>query len=283
MLLNKPASDFQIPSSKANAVFVSDIHLGSKDSRAEEFIAFLNMINTDTLYLVGDVVDFWALKRKSTWKPAHFEALKTIHNMSQSGVKVIYIPGNHDCCVREFVENNIMGVEVLQNTIHTSVFGKKLLVTHGDQFDETIKFNFLIKTLGDTAYDLLMFLHRLNAWKQKIFKKPYWSLANYIKTRIGKAQEFIEAYENACLHDVKEKGLDGIICGHIHQAAIKERNGLLYINDGDWVESCTAVIEDQYGVFQLFEWSKHGNELEQNTNSSEQNKKKDSKDTALAG
>lgn len=238
-------------------VWLSDIHLGSKDCRAQYLLDFLQRVECETLYLLGDIVDFWALKRHFIWPAAHYEVLRLLMHKAKHGTRVIYVPGNHDEVMREFVGNHFGPIEIRHETSHTTADGKQLLLFHGDALDAHVHMHIdaLSRVIGDSAYDFLMWLHRWVNRARGLCGLPYWSLANYVKTRIKNARAAIDAFENAAVHEAKRRGLDGVVCGHIHHPEIAMRDGILYCNDGDWVESCTALVENHKGTLEILHWS----------------------------
>lgn len=236
-------------------VWLSDIHLGSKDCRAHYLLDFLQRVDCETLYLLGDIVDFWALRRQFTWPASHYEVLRLIMHKARHGTRVVYIPGNHDEVMREFVGHRFGPVEILAETSHRTADGRQLLLFHGDAMDGHVQLDFVSRLIGDAAYDFLMWVHRWVTRARRVLGLPYWSLSNYVKTRIRNARAAISAFEHAALQEAKRRGLDGVVCGHIHHPEIVMREGLLYCNDGDWVESCTALVENHNGALELLHWS----------------------------
>jgi UDP-2,3-diacylglucosamine pyrophosphatase LpxH len=236
-------------------VWLSDIHLGSKDCRAHYLLDFLQRVDCETLYLLGDIVDFWALRRQFLWPTAHYEVMRLIMRKANQGTRVVYVPGNHDEALREFVGHSFGPIEMLHETIHVTADGRRLLLFHGDALDMHVQLDFISRHIGDPAYDFLMWVHRWVNRGRGLFGLRYWSLANYVKTRIGNARKALQLFETAALAEAARRGLDGVVCGHIHHPEIALRDGLLYCNDGDWVESCTALVEDQGGALEILHWS----------------------------
>lgn len=237
-----------------NAVWLSDIHLGNKDCKADFVLDFLNQNPAKIVYLVGDVFDFWALKRQFMWPASHQAVLKKLMGLAEAGTRVVYIPGNHDDPCRDFCEKRILNIEIQREAVHKTAAGKRLLMVHGDEFDHVVRCNRLHKLVGDMGYELLLFLNR---WGNRIRTRlglPYWSLAYYIKNRVHNARLAIRSFEEAAAAEARRRGLDGIICGHIHQPEIRTIDGILYCNDGDWVESCTALVEHHNGRIELMHW-----------------------------
>jgi UDP-2,3-diacylglucosamine pyrophosphatase LpxH len=237
------------------AVWISDVHLGYKDCQAQYLLDFLNAIECDVLYLVGDIVDLWSMKRQFFWHPSHYDLLALIQQKAKDGTRVIYIPGNHDETFRHYANDSLFGIEVHKQYIHTTKANKRFLLLHGDDFDSATRYNKLISIAGDAGYDFLLFLNRWTNRIRRLFGGNYWSLASWIKARVHKAREAIDAFEKAAIHEAKKQAVDGIICGHIHHPAVKVVDGILYCNDGDWIENCTALVENSSGRIELLHWS----------------------------
>ena len=240
---------------KVRSIFLSDIHLGTRACQADVLLDFLREHDSDYLYLVGDIVDFWAMGRNIQWSRTHNTVVQKILRRARHGDKVILIPGNHDETLREY-DGTVFGEILIANEWeHTTADGRKLLLIHGDQFDQVTRYHRWVAVLGDMAYD---FLVRINAWLSFIRRtmriSGYWSLAGYAKRKVKSAVNFIYDFEDSIIHAVRERGLDGVVCGHIHSAAIKDVGSLLYVNCGDWVDSCTAIVEHVDGRLELIEW-----------------------------
>ena len=239
-------------------VWLSDVHLGSRACRVQLLLDFLGHTRCDTLYLVGDIIDLESLRESFFWPTAHTEVLRVLLKKSQEGTRVVYIPGNHDDDMRALVGTRIGNVEVLGRCIHTTAAGKRLLVLHGDEFDAVIKHGFLSALGGSVAYRSLLSVNRFVHWLHELSGRPYWSLAQHVKTKMGSAQRYIATFRNASLQAAEAAQVDGIVCGHIHKAELVERDGLTYSNDGDWVESCTALVERPDGELELVTWRTQG-------------------------
>ncbi|WP_233998400.1 UDP-2,3-diacylglucosamine diphosphatase [Pseudoalteromonas sp. T1lg48] len=237
------------------AVFISDVHLGYKDCKAQYLLDFLNSIKCERLYLVGDIVDLWSMKRRFFWHPSHYHVLEALKAKADEGTRVIYVPGNHDETFRRYDQDTLMGVEVHRQFVHTTQDDKRFLILHGDDFDSATRYNRLIRVAGDAAYDFLLFLNRWHNRIRRLYGGRYWSLASWIKARLHKAQAAITAFENAAIHEAKRQGYDGIVCGHIHQPQLRISDGIIYCNDGDWIENCTALVENEHGRMELLHWS----------------------------
>jgi UDP-2,3-diacylglucosamine pyrophosphatase LpxH len=240
---------------KFKTIWLSDVHLGSRACRVQFLLDFLRQAQCETLYLVGDIIDLESLRRSFFWPTSHTEVLRVLLKKSQEGTRIVYIPGNHDDDMRALIGTRFGNVEVLGRCIHTTASGRRLLVLHGDEFDAFIKHSFLSRVLGSVAYRGLLGLNRFVHWLHEVSGRPYWSLAQHVKTKVGRAQRYIAAFRYASLQAAEAAGVDGIVCGHIHRAELSEHdNGLVYCNDGDWVESCTALTERPDGRLELLTW-----------------------------
>ncbi len=242
-------------SASYRTVWLSDIHLGNKDCHTQYLKQFLLSMECTRLYLVGDIIDVIAMKRRLWCTESHYEILQILQKKAADGTEIIYVPGNHDDVMREYCGGELLNVKLLRKAIHETADGRRLLVVHGDEFDHAVIVRNLYKVIGESAYSFMVFMNRWLARFRRIFGLPYWSLATYIKTHVGEARKTIENFERAAAKFAKEQGLDGIVCGHIHRAAIKEIEGVLYCNDGDWTESCTALTEDASGKLDLLHWT----------------------------
>jgi UDP-2,3-diacylglucosamine pyrophosphatase LpxH len=236
-------------------IWLSDVHLGSRACRVQLLLDFLRQTRCETLYLVGDIIDLESLRRSFFWPTTHTEVLRALLKKSQDGTRVVYIPGNHDDDMRALIGTRFDNVEVHGRCIHTTAAGTRLLVLHGDELDALLEHDFLSALVGAVAYRSLLCLNRFVHWLHELSGRPYWSLAQHVKTKIGGAQRYIARFRNASLQAAKAAGVDGIVCGHIHKAELVERDGLVYCNDGDWVESCTALVERPDGTLELLTWA----------------------------
>lgn len=243
-----------IEKTRMDTIWLSDIHLGSKDCKAEFLLDFLQRTHCETLYLIGDIIDLWAMKRNFMWPDSHQKVLDKLLEIARSPSRVIYIPGNHDALAHRLTDHHLLNIEIYSEYIHTTAEGKKLLLVHGDQFDSIVRCNKFNRHLGSVSYDFLLFLNRWSNTLRRWAKRPYWSLAYYIKNRVKNARSAIRTFEHAAVDECKRRGLDGIVCGHIHQPELRKINGVLYCNDGDWVESCTALVEHRNGQLELMHW-----------------------------
>ncbi|MFV3128031.1 UDP-2,3-diacylglucosamine diphosphatase [Niveispirillum sp. KHB5.9] len=237
------------------AIWLSDIHLGTRGCQADMLLDFLKHTESDVLYLVGDIVDGWRLKKGWYWPQAHNDVVQKILRRARKGASVFLIPGNHDEAFRDYIGLQFGGVTILEDTIHTAADGKRYLVIHGDQFDAVVRYAKWLAFVGDTAYTFLLWLNTvLNKVRRKL-GFPYWSLSAYLKHKTKKAVEFIGDYETALTDEARRRQVDGVICGHIHHAEMRDMDGVLYINDGDWVESCTALVEHEDGRLEILRWA----------------------------
>ena len=235
-------------------LFISDVHLGSKAAQAELLVDFLRVHDAETIYLVGDIVDGWRLKRSWHWPQLHNDVVQKLLRKARKGSRIVYIPGNHDEFLRDFPGQHFGGVEVRQNDIHITADGRKFLVMHGDEFDVVVRNARIIAYLGDWAYDAAIALNGIfNTVRRLGF--PYWSFSSWAKLKVKNAVNFIGAFEQALAAEAERHGCDGVICGHIHHAEMRELGGVEYVNTGDWVESCTAVAERYDGTLELVRWA----------------------------
>jgi len=236
-------------------LFISDVHLGSKPAKAEYLIDFLRHNEADTIYLVGDIVDGWRLKRSWHWPQQHNDVVQKLLRQARKGTEIIYIAGNHDEFLRGFQGIHFGGVVVADRVVHEAADGQKYLVIHGDQFDSIVHSVRWLAYLGDKAYDASIIVNRIVAGFRRLFGLPYWSFSSWAKVRVKKAVNFISAFQNLVADEARRSQVDGVICGHIHHATIETINGVVYMNSGDWVESCTAIAEDHDGNFSILRWS----------------------------
>lgn len=237
------------------SIFVSDIHLGTRACQAERLVAFLRAYHAEHLFLVGDIVDFWAMNRSIHWSEAQNTVVQKVLRRARGGEHVMLIPGNHDEALRDYLGTEFGNIRIEAEWVHATADGRRLLLVHGDAFDQVTRHHRWVALLGDVAYNLLVRLNVTLSWLRRQLGRPgYWSLAGYAKRRVKRALEFIYDYEASVIHAVRERGLDGVICGHIHCAAIKEVGGLTYVNCGDWVDSCTAIVEHLDGRLELVDW-----------------------------
>ena len=239
-------------------LFISDVHLGSRQAKADYLIDFLRHHEADTIYLVGDIVDGWRLRRSWHWPQAHNDVVQKLLRQARKGTRIIYIAGNHDEFLRDFQGTHFGGIEVMDRTIHETADGKRYLVIHGDQFDVVVMHARVLAYLGDWAYDTAMTINIVISRVRRALNLPYWSFSAWAKLRVKKAVNFIGNFQQALTDEARRCGADGVICGHIHHAAIEQMGEIRYINTGDWVESCTAVGENDDGSFELLTWTAAG-------------------------
>ena len=236
------------------SIWISDIHLGTTGCQAQRLLEFLRKTESDTLYLVGDIIDGWQLKRRWFWDQSHNNVVQTVLKKAKKGTEVIFVPGNHDEAVRQFIDLDFGGIRVRDGLIHTTAQGKRMLVLHGDRFDGVISCAKWLAYVGDNLYTMILKWNQwLNSWRARA-GLPYWSLSQYLKLKVKNAVSYISSFENALAAEAKRRGLDGVICGHIHKPEIREIDGITYCNDGDWVESLSALVEDHTGELRLVTW-----------------------------
>lgn len=237
-------------------VWISDVHLGTPGSQAERLSAFLKANPCETLYLVGDIIDGWRLKGTFYWPQEHTNVIRKILTKSKRGTQVYYVTGNHDDFLRKFVDYELrMGnIHVVNDAIHETADGRKLFVLHGDLFDVVTRYHKWVAVAGDIAYTTLLRANRYVNWARARLGYPYWSLSAFAKHKVKSAVNFISEFEKAVAHECRRRGFDGVVCGHIHHAEIKEIEGVTYYNSGDWVESCTALVEHFDGRMELIDW-----------------------------
>jgi UDP-2,3-diacylglucosamine pyrophosphatase LpxH len=240
---------------KYRSIFISDVHLGSKNCKAEYLLDFLRSTESEYLYLVGDIFDLWEMRKTVCWTAAQSEILETVFIKARNGTRVFYIPGNHDEWFRRFAGSEIHGVMLKLKAEHIAADGRRFLVSHGDEFDSVVRHNPVLLFVGDHAYNLLLKLDRGLNRLRRLLGRSYWSLSAWLKTRVNNANDYIRKFETAAAVRAGEKSYDGYICGHIHKAGIRSIDGVLYCNDGDWVEHCTALAEDDNGWIHLLHWS----------------------------
>ena len=236
---------------RVRTLWISDVHLGTRDCQAEHLAAFLKRYHADRIYLVGDIIDGWKLRGGIYWPQAHTNVIRRLLTLSKRGTEVIYVTGNHDEFLRRYSSLILGNIRLVDEAVHSTADGRKLLVIHGDQFDVITRYHRWLAFLGDSAYEFTLLLNRwLNHWRRR-WGYGYWSLSAYLKHKVKTAVNFISDFEEAIAHECHKRGLDGVVCGHIHHAEIRRIEGVDYLNCGDWVESCTALIEHWDGSIQL--------------------------------
>ena len=235
-------------------LFISDVHLGSKAAKADFLLDFLRHHEADTIYLVGDIIDGWRLKRSWYWPQDCNDVVQKVLRKARKGTRVVYIPGNHDEFLRDFPGTHFGGIEVAQRAMHETADGKKYLVLHGDEFDVVVRNARIVAYLGDWAYDMAILINIGLAAIRRKLGMPYWSFSAWAKLQVKYAVNFIGEFQRVVAEEARRNNADGVICGHIHHAVIEDLDGIRYINTGDWVESCTAIAEHDDGTFELISW-----------------------------
>ena len=240
---------------RVRTVWISDLHLGTPGCQAGELLAFLRHVECETLYLVGDIIDGWQLRRTWYWPQSHNDVVQKLLREARKGTRVIFVPGNHDEFARKYVQHNFGGIEVADEWIHETADGRRLWVIHGDLFDGVIQRAKWLAHLGDSLYQFTLKLNRhLNSLRARM-GLPYWSLSKYLKLKVKRAVSYVGDFEAAVAREARRRGLQGVVCGHIHHAELRDIDGVLYANVGDWVESLTALIEHADGRLDIFDWA----------------------------
>lgn len=239
------------------SVFISDVHLGTKDARAEYLLDFLTHIRCDYLFLNGDIFDIWKMKtHRWHWPLLNTELLQRVMALVAQGTHVIYVPGNHDEFFRDYLGSELGGVAIHRHYRHTLADGRQALILHGDEFDGVVRHNRLLKWIGNASYEVLMQLNRISTRIRRLRGKGYWSLSLAIKNQVPNAQTYIQKFETAAIRHAREQNVDVVVCGHIHHANLRQEEGVMYANSGDWVEHCTALIEQANGTLELVNWAR---------------------------
>ena len=247
--------------SNYRTIWISDLHIGSTQCQADALLDFLKHNDSEKLYLVGDIIDFWALSKKMYWPRDHNTIIQKILRKARHGTQIIYVPGNHDENVRDYDDYVFGDIVVKKSDIHTMLTGKRFLIVHGDEYDTIAQHHRWMAKLGSVGYDWLIEINRFLRLCRRIFGvQSYFSLAAYVKFKVKNVVQFMSDYEETLVKTLKNEGVDGVICGHIHHAEIKEIEGFMYINTGDFVESCTAIVEHHDGRLELVRWQKQENE-----------------------
>jgi len=249
--LNEPA-----PRLRVRTVWISDLHLGTPGCQAGPLLDFLREVECETLFLVGDIVDGWQLKRQWYWPQAHNDVVQKLLRKARKGTRVIFVPGNHDEFARRYVGHDFGGIEVAEDWIHLTADGRRLWVVHGDLFDGVIQCARWLAYVGDSAYEWTLRMNRhLNSLRARL-GLPYWSLSRYLKLKVKRAVSYVGDFEAAVAREARKRGVHGVVCGHIHHAEIRDIDGILYANDGDWVESLTALVEHADGRLEIIDWGR---------------------------
>lgn len=246
---------YEAPVHQYRSIFLSDLHLGTRNSQADLLLDFLKYNEAEYIYLVGDIIDGWQIKRGWYWPQSHNDVLQKILRKARKGVKITYIPGNHDEFAREYCGMSFGGIEVIERAIHITADNKKFLVIHGDQFDIVVCNARWLAYLGDWAYEWAIFINTYYNIARRFFGAGYWSFSAWAKMKVKNAVKFIGHFETLLASEAKKNELDGVVCGHIHHPAIKNIDNIQYINIGDFVESCTAIAEHEDGHFEIIYWN----------------------------
>jgi UDP-2,3-diacylglucosamine pyrophosphatase LpxH len=243
------------PRLQYRTIWISDTHLGTPGCNAELLLDFLRSIVCDKLYLVGDIIDGWQLKKGWYWPQRHNDIVRSVLKLAKHGTRVIFVPGNHDDVLRDYVGLHFGGVEILPEDIHVTADGRRLLVLHGDVFDNVVLYARWLALLGDHAYTLMLKSNDIYNGVRRWLGLPYWSLAAHLKKKVKNAVQFISRYEEVVARAAADRHADGVVCGHIHSAEIRTFGNVTYYNDGDWVESCTALVEHHDGRMEILDWA----------------------------
>jgi len=244
-----------VTTARYRTIWLSDIHLGTRGCQARALLDFLDTHECEYLYLVGDIIDFWRLKRAPHWPQLHSDVIRTVLSKAQADTTVTLIPGNHDEYLRRFCDLQFGNIMVTREAVHRTLDGRLLLVVHGDEFDGITRCHRWLAVTGDATYDALLVLNRWFNYGRRLLGLPYWSLSAYIKGKVKRAVNFVTAFETALTYEASRRDLHGVVCGHIHRAEIREIGGILYCNTGDWVESCTALVERLDGSLELLRFA----------------------------
>jgi UDP-2,3-diacylglucosamine pyrophosphatase LpxH len=235
-------------------LFISDVHLGTRSSQADALLDFLKHHDAETIYLIGDIVDFWRIRRGAIWPQAHNDVLQKILRKVRKGARVIFIPGNHDEGLRQYCGSRFGGIEIERQAVHETRDGRRYLIMHGDEYDVVVRYARWLAFLGDRGYELALWANWPLNFVRRRFGLGYWSLSSYLKLRVKTAVNFIGEFERNLADEARRRQVDGVICGHIHHAASRQIEGVHYLNTGDWVESCTAIRETMDGQFEVVRW-----------------------------
>ena len=237
------------------ALFLSDFHLGTRGCQAELLLDFLRLNDAETIYLVGDIIDAWRLKRSWYWPQSHNDVVQKILRKGRKGARIIYLPGNHDEFLRDYLGSHFGVVELVDQIVHQGADGKRLLVLHGDQFDVVVRNARWLAYFGDWAYELALGINTILNIVRRRLGFSYWSLSAWAKLKVKNAVNFIGDFETTLAGEAQKAGADGVVCGHIHHAALRDMQGIRYLNSGDWVESCTAIAEHHDGRYEILTWT----------------------------
>ncbi len=242
------------PTRRYRTAFISDVHLGQRAAQAETLLDFLRHVDADVYYLVGDIIDFWKVRRGPHWPQTHNDVLQKLLRKVRKGARIVFIPGNHDEALRDYCGLHFGGIELCRDATYTTAAGKRYVVLHGDEFDVIVRYARWLAFLGDRSYELALWSNGPLNWVRRHLGYGYWSLSAFLKYQVKTAVNFIGEFEHALSDVAKRAGVDGVICGHIHHAANPQIGNVHYLNCGDWVESCTAIVENEAGELQVLRW-----------------------------
>ena len=257
LVLNEPPADREegLTTRRWRTLWISDIHLGTRDCKAEFLLDFLRHNDAETIFLAGDIIDAWALKSSWRWPQSHNDVVQKILRKARKGTQVVYVPGNHDEFLRDYLPITVGGVVIQREAFHETADGRCLWIIHGDDFDNVVVNAKWLAQLGSAAYDVALWLNRLFNFFRRRMGYPYWSLSAYLKGKVKDAVSVMSKYESILAEEARRRRVDGVVCGHIHRAEIRKIEGIDYMNSGDWVESCTALAEDFMGHISLLRWT----------------------------
>ena len=244
--------------SKYRTIFISDVHLGTPGCQADLLLDFFKRTESENLYLVGDIIDGWRLRKRWFWPQAHNDVLQKLLRKARKGTRVVFVPGNHDEFARDYSGPVVGEIQVFERTVHTTADGRRILVIHGDEFDGVVRYHKWLAMLGSWAYDMTVVFNGLLNYVRRKIGLPYWSLSAFLKKRVKEAVKFITNFEDAVARQAVEEGFDGVVCGHIHHPSMREMSGIIYLNDGDWVETGSALVEEMDGTLKLLKWAIDG-------------------------
>jgi UDP-2,3-diacylglucosamine pyrophosphatase LpxH len=247
--------NFESRPRRYRTIWISDVHLGTRDCKADLLLSFLRWNESDFLYLVGDIIDGWRLRRNWYWEQPHNDVIQKILRKARKGTRVVYVPGNHDEAARDYTGLHFGGVAVEREVIHETADGRRLLILHGDEFDCIVRYARWLAFLGDMGYQAALAANNWFNGVRHALGYPYWSLSAFLKYKVKNAVEYISNFEVAIAEEARRRHVTGVVCGHIHHAEIRDIDGVLYCNDGDWVESCTALVEHFDGNLEIVRWA----------------------------
>jgi UDP-2,3-diacylglucosamine pyrophosphatase LpxH len=249
-----PGQDERADRRHYRAVFLSDVHLGQRAAQTQALLDFLRHVEAEVFYLVGDIVDFWKVRRGPHWPQSHNDVLQKLLRKARKGARIVFIPGNHDECLRDYCGLTFGSIEIARNALHRTAAGQRYVVLHGDEFDVVVRYARWLAFLGDRSYEAALWTNAPLNWARRKFGLGYWSLSAFLKSRVKTAVGFIGEFEQALSEVARRQDADGVICGHIHHAADRHIGDVHYLNCGDWVESCTALVETEAGELRIVRW-----------------------------